>query len=235
MIKLNNISIGYTQESPLIQVDSLCMENGLYVLISRNGAGKSTFLNTINGGIQPLKGNITLFNIELNSYNSLELAKLVAIVPSVLPPIEYLTVKEFVALGRSPHTNSFGRLTTKDIEIIEQAMQELDVARFSDKLLSELSDGERQLVGIAQAVSQNTPILLLDEPLSFLDYANRKIILNKLNSLSKSNNKLIIFSCHDFGQLNLISDMNYLLINREGIIKCKSQVSEDEIIQTCFT
>lgn len=210
------------------------MDKGLYVLIGRNGAGKSTFLNTVKGGIQSLKGSISIINRDLNSYNSLELAKMVSIVPSVLPPIEYVTVGEFVALGRSPHTNSFGRLTKEDNGIIEESMQELDVVRFRNKFLSELSDGERQLVGIAQAVAQSTPVLLLDEPLSFLDYANRKIILNKLDELSKSNNKLIIFSCHDFGQLNSIPDLNYLLIDQEGIVSCRTDVSEKEIIEVCF-
>src|SRR5690606_3743130 len=138
---------------------------------------------------------------ELKLYSKRELALNLAFVPARFPEVEFMKVKDFIGLGRTPYLNAFGTKTEKDLEIIEHFIQLLDIQHLADKFTTELSDGERQLCAIAKALTQETPIILLDEPTAFLDYKNKQRIIDILEQLANELNLLILFSTHDLSSI----------------------------------
>ncbi len=210
MIYFNNVHIGYTH--PLISIPELELKAGeLYILAGKNGAGKSTLLKTISQQLNLLKGEI-LFNKE--SLFSLEISKHISFVKSTFPAIEFMKTEQYIALGRTPHTNALGRLKATDYEIINAVFDQLGIQHLKNRYTNEISDGERQLVSIAKALAQETPMIILDEPTAFLDYSNKLMVLNKLKEIAKTLNKCIVLSSHDL-DLCIESNCNFLMINHQ--------------------
>ena len=111
--------------------------------------------------------------------------------------IPYLTAKNYVSLGRTPHTNAWGKLNENDKKTVINCLKDISMLSFQDTFTNQLSDGERQLLSIARAVCQDTPIILLDEPTAFLDYKNKQKIIQYLKSIAELKNKTILISSHD--------------------------------------
>lgn len=214
MIQLKSILIGYTK--PLMSIPNISIEKGtLYALIGSNGSGKSTLLSTIIGITPTIAGEIKLHDKPIEKFNAKEIAKNIAFVNSKFDGIEHLTVFDYIALGRAPYTDTFGRLTKEDEQIINDVIELLNINDFKDRPTLKLSDGERQLVAIGRALAQTTPILLMDEPTSFLDYGNRKKIAQLLKKLSQEENKCILFSTHDI-DLCLDLEIPVLVVNHSS-------------------
>lgn len=211
MITTKGLEIGYKRS--LLQVTDLHLAAGVYILIGRNGSGKSTFLKTLTGEIPPLKGEITLNQKDVETISKHDLPKHIAFVPSRFPEVEFLRAEEYVALGRSPHTNYFGRMDDADRGLIQMALQQLDIEHLKDRFTNQLSDGERQLCAIARAFVQESPIIALDEPTAFLDYRNKAKLLAKLIELGKDFGKCIVLSSHDIDQ-SLGAECPFLVINQ---------------------
>lgn len=236
MITCNSLLIGFKE--PILQCEHLSLNTGeLYCLIGKNGAGKSTFLKTLIGEIQPLSGEITIANQNLNFVNPILKAKLIAFVPSRFDGVPYLTSYEFISKGRVPHTNFFGKLTSLDKEIIKDAIAFTMVDDLLEKDTSLLSDGERQLISITRALAQDTPYILLDEPTSFLDPENKMKLFSLLSKITKSKNKLCLISTHDI-EFSKLFCTNYLIIQPENKIitleKVSSNDSSREIYKKAF-
>jgi iron complex transport system ATP-binding protein len=126
-----------------------------------------------------------------------------------------MRVYDLVALGRFPHTNWIGKIELKDHEAIVDALKKTSMYSFSDRFVSELSDGERQKAMIARILAQDTGIMIMDEPTAFLDVGSKYEILHLLNILSNSNNKTIIFSTHDLQMAISQSDKIWLILDDE--------------------
>ena len=211
MIQFSNVHIGYSET--LISIDSLRLEKGeLYILVGKNGVGKSTLLKTMTGQQNLLRGTIQLNGTSITAIRDNAIAKYLAFVQSTFPRVDYLRVKDFVSLGRSPHTNALGRLHQQDIEKTNAAIQALEIDHLSNKFTSQLSDGERQMSAIARAIAQETDIVLLDEPTAFLDYANKVKALNLLKKIAVDMDKCIVLSSHDI-DLSVESGCPFLVIS----------------------
>jgi iron complex transport system ATP-binding protein len=196
VIAFKQLEIGYHQ--PLAQVTIEMLEKGkVYALIGSNGSGKSTFLKTLCGQIKPFSGNIVIDNQFIASLSKEQLSKKIAFVPSRFPEIEFTTVKDFVLLGRTPYLNNRGIVTKQDLEYVDGILTRLNIQHLATKYTNELSDGERQMCAVARALAQQTPIILLDEPSSFLDYKNKRRLIELLLQIAKEMNLLILFSSHD--------------------------------------
>ncbi|MEJ6776998.1 MAG: ABC transporter ATP-binding protein [Crocinitomicaceae bacterium] len=235
MITFNNVSIGFNK-TPLISIDSLKLNKGeLYILIGKNGSGKSSLLKSIIGSQPLLSGEIIIDSKNVHSYSRIELSKKISLVKSTFPKTDYLTVFDFVALGRSPYTKSLGRLRQKDNEIIHKSLEILNSVPLINKFTSELSDGERQLVAIAKAIAQDTSVILLDEPTAFLDYSNKSLLHHTLKRIAKKTNKCIVLSSHDL-ELSIDTACDFLATNNKTseLTFMKSPVSKDDLLGIAF-
>ena len=169
----------------------------LVALIGRNGIGKSTLLRTI-ARLQPaLSGKIEIAGKPLKHYSRSRMADIMSIVVTDPVNVAHLTVRQLVSLGCFPHSNWLGKLSKKNIDLIEDAMNMTGVSKLANKNLHEISDGERQRAMIARALAQDTELILLDEPTAFLDMPNRFEIVNLLKRLTRTREKTILFSTHD--------------------------------------
>ena len=197
MIELHNIKIGY---EGLILLDGASMTVGageITALIGRNGAGKSTLLRAI-GGLGPLlEGDIRLAGRPLHKMSAQEMSERVAMVTTERVRIANLRCRDVVALGRAPYTDWIGRMRREDAEAVEQALLQVGMQEYADRTMERMSDGECQRVMIARALAQQTPVILLDEPTSFLDLPNRYEICTLLRELAHREGKTILYSTHE--------------------------------------
>ncbi len=226
MINLFNIQIGF--KSKLFSIDELCLERGkLYTLIGKNGIGKSTFLKTIAEIIQPLEGKI-------NWESNLPKEQRIAFVSSKFDGVENLNTYDYISLGRAPYTNLFGKLNQEDKTIINESIDLLNLSHLNSKETIKLSDGERQIASIGRAITQNTELIILDEPTAFLDYENKVKIINLLSKIAKERNCCIIHSSHDIELSTEFSDF-ILIIQEEKLNQLTSkQTTKSEVIKLAF-
>ncbi len=173
----------------------------LVALLGRNGSGKTTLLKALAGIRSPESGEI-FFGDSFGLKNSIAVstrrrATLLALALSARQSDGTLSGEEFVALGRWPHTPWHGKLSANDQSIIHRALEITGTRSFAALSMSQLSDGERQKLALARALAQETPVLLLDEPLSHLDAPSRLYEIALLKRLAENEDKAILFSCHD--------------------------------------
>ncbi len=199
LVKTKKIHIGYNnqqQQSVLSNININIDYGKLIALIGTNGIGKSTFLKTIAGLIKKLAGEIEIEEKNTDTFTAADWSKSVSIVLTQPDIYQNITVKELIALGRQPHTNWIGTLQDKDEQIISQAMQITQTQDWAEKNVSKLSDGQKQKVFIARAIAQDTPLILMDEPTTHLDFYN-KIEFQKLVKKLTVTGKTILYSTHD--------------------------------------
>lgn len=218
MLEIKDLTCGYDSKF-LLQNINLKVENKEFIgIIGPNGSGKTTLLRAITRVIKPQKGLILLEEKDIWQIGQKELAKKIAVV-SQNPPTNSMTVEEFVLLGRIPHYQRFQFLETKkDLEIAKRSMSLTDILKLKDRLMSEISGGEKQLAVIARALTQEPKLLLLDEPTAHLDIMHQVEILDLIKRLNKEFGLTVTMVLHD---LNLASEYcdRLLLLNQGKIHK----------------
>ncbi|MFA9949749.1 ABC transporter ATP-binding protein [Dentiradicibacter hellwigii] len=209
------LSVGY--RAPVLREVNLDFGSGQFIaLLGPNGAGKTTLLRTLSRHLKPLAGRVEVLGRDLNTLSALELARLVAVclTDNAKPPL--LSVDEFVALGRYPHTGMMGRLSVHDAEIVERSLAAVTASGLSGRLVEQLSDGERQKVVLARALAQEPKLMLLDEPTAHLDLKHRIEVMGILRSLCRSHGLTVLASLHDIDVAAKVSD-RVLLVQNGGI------------------
>lgn len=201
ILKTKDLSIGYASKKAKTIVASninIELKKGTLVgLIGANGIGKSTLLRTLTHVQNPLSGQIFINDTDLLKYASIDLAKAMSLVLTEPLASKNLSVLELVALGRQPYTNWVGNLSKNDIEVVNTALKQTNIADLKHKKCFELSDGQLQKVMIARALAQDTDLIILDEPTTHLDMYHKAYILKLLQKLAKETNKTILFSSHE--------------------------------------
>ena len=197
MIELLNFTIGFGNRTLLNNVSTTFKEGALTALIGRNGCGKSTLLRAIMGLGNNYAGTIKIDGHNINTIPRDNLARLVSYVNTMRPRVANITCFDIVALGRSLYTDWIGNLSTADREAVEKALDMVGMKGYAQRHLNTLSDGECQRVMIARAIAQDTKIIILDEPTSFLDMPNRYEIVSLLKALSTEKGKTVVFSTHE--------------------------------------
>lgn len=197
-MQANNLQIGYQLKQPVFSNISFAAQPGdMIALLGVNGIGKSTMLRTISGLQLPLGGEIIIGGKNLAKTTATERAALVSVVLTEKLTIDNITVRNLIALGRSPYTGWLGRLSKQDEQLIGDIIALLKLENLQHKFFNELSDGERQKALIARALCQQTPVIILDEPTAFLDFRNKRDILQTLRNVCNTLNKTVILSTHD--------------------------------------
>jgi iron complex transport system ATP-binding protein len=200
-IVLSNVSLGYKKNGVDVSVLkelNLSFYAGDFVgIVGLNGVGKSTLLKSICGLLPLLKGEISIDGKKIEDVSIHELAKKIAIVLTEKIGGFNLKAYDVVSAGQMPYTDSFNRLKSENIKIIDAAIETCGLKEHQWKPVNELSDGLFQKTMIAKALAQQTPIMLLDEPSAFLDYASKHDLFILLKRLSEQENKCVLVSSHD--------------------------------------
>ncbi|MBQ9667489.1 MAG: ABC transporter ATP-binding protein [Prevotella sp.] len=214
-VVLDQLAIGYlTKQGTKVVAEHLSANinrGQLTCLLGQNGIGKSTLLRTLSGFQPKLGGSITIEGRELSDYTDRQLARMIGVVLTERPDVQQMTAREMVSLGRSPYTGFWGRLSADDEQVVSQAMQLVGIEPLAERLVSTLSDGERQKVMIAKALAQQTPVVYLDEPTAFLDYPSKVEMLLLLRRISREAQKTIFLSTHDLELALQVADVLWLM------------------------
>jgi len=195
-IKLARVSVSLGGRRVVQDVD-VAIEAGEWVaLIGPNGAGKTTVLRAI-AGLLPFEGSISLHGRETSSMQRRELSRLVALVPQEPSTPSWLTVGEYVLLGRTPHLGALAREGRRDRLAASRALERLDLLAYADRLLGTLSGGEKQRAVVARALAQEASIVILDEPTAALDIGHQQQALELLEDLRGKSELTLVAAMHD--------------------------------------
>lgn len=189
--------MGYGNRRLIADVNASMGSGRLVALIGRNGAGKSSLLRVIAGIDTPQSGEISIQGRNVAEMNPAEKARTIAFVTTHRVRVAHLRCRDVVALGRAPYTDWIGRLSVNDREIVDRSLERVGMASYADRTMDRMSDGECQRIMIARALAQDTPVLLLDEPTSFLDLPNRYDLCLLLLRLAREEGKCVVFSTHE--------------------------------------
>lgn len=218
MIRLSTeqLSIGYGERLIVKNLSVEIPDKKITTIIGPNGCGKSTLLKAITRIISHQSGNILLDGKDISKVNTKLLAKQMAILPQTPESASGLTVGELVSYGRFPYQKGFGRLTKKDYEVIDWALEVTGTIDFKFRPVDALSGGQRQRVWIAMALAQETEIIFLDEPTTYLDMAHQLEVLELLQKLNLEQERTIVMVLHDLNQAARFAD--HIIALKDGEI-----------------
>ncbi len=216
LINTDSLSIGYStpRKGPTVlhsNVNVKLQSGEFACLLGPNGSGKSTLLQTVCGFLPALDGDVFLDGRRVETISNREMSLLTSIVLTERISVSNMTVFDLVSLGRTPYTGFFGRLRANDSKKIIDSIQSVGLKGFEDRLITNMSDGERQKAMIAKALVQETPLIMLDEPTAFLDLPSRIEIMHLLRKLAHERNKGILLSTHDLDLALQMADKIWLL------------------------
>jgi iron complex transport system ATP-binding protein len=215
-IQVDNLDFSYEQQGRILRKLSFEVPAGTFLSIAGpNGAGKTTLLNLLSGLLRPSSGSIEIDSKPINSYSVRQLAKKIAVVRQEFVPIFEFSAAQVVSMARTPYLGGLAFETDTDRQAIAGALEMTDTAKFADRPLGHLSGGERQRVFIARALAQQTQLLLLDEPTSFLDMKHQVGIYDLLKKMQIEKQKTIVSVTHDINLAAQYSDM-VLLLSADG-------------------
>lgn len=201
IVETKDLTIGYgkgRRQKVVLSGLNLQLQSGtVTALLGRNGSGKSTLLRTLTGLQQPLGGEILISGRPLSALSASERAQLIAVVLTDRDADMMLTVGDAVSLGRLPYTNFWGTLTYADRAAIDKAITVMGIDKMRNRMLTTLSDGERQKTMVAKAIAQQASLLVLDEPTAFMDYESKLELMKTLSLLSRERHVAVIISTHD--------------------------------------
>lgn len=197
-IDVRSLTFGYEPSRRVFEDLSFSLHAGrLIALMGGNGSGKTTALRCISGLLTGFSGSVTLNGTPIRSLTRNQSARLISLVPQEHTIIFPYLVRKMVIMGRTPYIGTFDLPGEQDREIAEKAMETVGITHLADKLYAKISGGERQLVLIARALAQDTPVMILDEPTSHLDFRNQSLIFTILRQLVQEHGLLVITAIHD--------------------------------------
>lgn len=233
MVRLytHNLNIGYGERLIVKELSVEIPDQKITAIIGSNGCGKSTLLKAITRIIPQLSGRVVLDGKDILKENTKILAKKMAILPQTPESASGLTVGELVSYGRFPHQKGLGRLTKKDYEVIDWALEVTGTKDFKFRPVDAMSGGQRQRVWIAMALAQETDIIFLDEPTTYLDMAHQLEVLELLQKLNLEQNRTIVMVLHDVNQAARFAD--YLIALKDGAVvqagTCEEVMTHDTL------
>lgn len=193
----NRVSAGYGDTDILRGLDLAVPPGKITAIVGANACGKSTLLRTMSRLISPRQGQVLLDGKSIHRIPSRELARTLGLLPQSPVAPEGITVADLVSRGRHPHQGLFSRWTRKDDEAVAAALVATKTVALAERPVDELSGGQRQRVWIAMALAQQTEILLLDEPTTFLDISHQIEVLDLLTDLNRARGTTVVMVLHD--------------------------------------
>lgn len=223
MLSIRNLNINYGKKNILQNINIDFKDSSINAILGSNGAGKTTLFQAILGLIKPSSGEIFINNKNIKSITLKQKAQLISYMPQIFDnPFDY-SVFDIVAMGLEPHRKIFAK-TNKTI--IHNTLEMLNIHHLSNQNIQSLSGGQKALVLLARCIVQNSKIMLLDEPIAYLDIKNQKMLLDIVVSL----NKIIIINIHD-PSLALDYATNIIALKDKQILfnKNKANINLDDL------
>ena len=235
VIETQELTVGYGKKAVVTNINQEMLKGQYICLLGPNGSGKTTILRTLARLLSPIKGAIYHNNHVLSSIKSDELAKTMAVVLTDRISPGLITVFEFTALGRYPHTGFLGKLTKDDIIKVEEALQLVGAYELSDRYYNELSDGEKQKVLLARALAQEPEVIILDEPTVHLDLRHRIDVIEILRNFCHEKGITVIVSLHDVDIALKISEIVILVKNGQIVdYGCPEDIIKGDTISSLY-
>ena len=233
MLNVKDLRFSYNGAAVLNGLD-LAAEGGEMVgVVGPNGAGKTTLFRLISGILKPPVGSITIGGADVSALSPRERAKLVAVVPQGPTLPVGFSVLDLVLMGRNPHLKLLQWESAADLEIAARSMEKTQVLSLADRPLGTLSGGERQRAVIAMALSQETPVLLLDEPTSNLDLAHQTQVMDTIRDVHRDRKGVVLIAMHDLtlaaqycDRLVLLSGGHVFVSGRPEDVLSEKNISE---------
>jgi len=231
----DGLAVGYDKREIIHDLSVRIPTGKISVIVGANACGKSTLLKTLARLLRPSRGTVLLDGKSIHSIPTREVATKLGLLPQSPTAPEGITVADLVGRGRYPRTGWIRQWTRTDDEAVAAAMTSTDVLEIADRPIDELSGGQRQRVWIAMALAQETDILLLDEPTTFLDLTHQFEVLDLLVDLNRSDQRTIVLVLHDLNQACRFGD--HLIAMKDSAIVAEgnpARVITEQVVQDVF-
>ncbi|MFD4990046.1 ABC transporter ATP-binding protein [Streptomyces sp. NPDC058374] len=229
------LTLGYADRVVIDSLDLVVPPGRITVIVGANACGKSTLLRSMSRLLAPRQGRVVLDGREVHRFPAKELARTLGLLPqSPLAP-EGITVSDLVGRGRHPHQGVFSRWSAQDDAAVASALEATQTEELADRAVDELSGGQRQRVWIAMALAQQTDLLLLDEPTTFLDVSHQIEVLDLLTDLNASRGTTVVMVLHDLNLAARYAD--HLIALAEGRLHAHgtpAEVLTEETVRVVF-
>lgn len=215
-LELKNLSCGYGQNNVVNNISFAISAGEVIGLLGANGCGKTTLIKTILGLLPAHGGEVLLNGNNIKSWKPAQIARVIGYIPQFHTPPFPFHVLDVVLMGRTAHIKPFSSPSKNDVWIAEHALELLDISYLKNRIYTEISGGERQLVLIARALAQNPQVLIMDEPTSSLDFGNQIKVLSHIQQLAQMN-IAVLMSCH-FPEHAFLYSTRVVLLNEGRIL-----------------
>ena len=216
-IEISELSAGYGNRTVIKDVSLKIKKGRISSLLGRNGSGKTTLLRCINGFIKPKLGRIKVEGEDIEHCHKQELAKLISLVPQKTHSAFSFSVLDMVLMGEASRISYWGSPKKDAYEKAEQLCNDMGIGHLVSRCFNDLSGGEQQLVLITRAIMQNAPVMLLDEPISHLDFCNQHKVMSMIKHIVRSRNVTALVTLHDPNIACYYSD-DVVMIKDGGIL-----------------
>ncbi|MGD9573314.1 MAG: ABC transporter ATP-binding protein [Thermoleophilia bacterium] len=223
-LEARGLSVGYGSREVLHGLDCPVPDGVVTAIVGANASGKSTLLRTMARLLKPSAGAVMLDGQAIASLPTREVARRLGFLPQSPTAPEALTVEDLVGRGRFPHQRVGRRASKEDRAAVDWALGVTDTSVLRERPVDQLSGGQRQRVWIAMALAQDTPILLLDEPTTYLDLAHQLEVLDLLTSLNRERGRTVVMVLHDLNQACRYAD--HLVALRDGVVHAAGPPAE---------
>ena len=236
MLKIQNLHVNYGKRTVLKNISLDVKKGEVLALLGPNGSGKSTLLRAIGGVLPVAKGEISLAGQAIAQMKPAERARWISSVPQNATLPSAFTAWETVLLGRTPYINFLGQISVRDETIARYALERVDASSLAERCMGELSGGEQQRILLARALAQSTPVLLMDEPTTYLDLHHQMGLLNLVRKLVQEQGLTVVIALHDLNLAARYADRVALLVAGQlravGTVK---QVLQADVIAEAYS
>jgi iron complex transport system ATP-binding protein len=232
---IEQLTLGYGDRTVIENLDLLVPPGSVTVIVGANACGKSTLLRSMSRLLAPRTGHVLLDGTDVHRIPAKQLARTLGLLPQSPVAPEGITVADLVGRGRHPHQGMFSRWSTADDVAVADALDATDTAALADRPVDELSGGQRQRVWIAMALAQQTDLLLLDEPTTFLDVSHQLEVLDLLTDLNRARGTTIVMVLHDLNLAARYAD--HLIALADGTVHASGSPAEvltEETVRAVF-
>ncbi|MCN9240422.1 ABC transporter ATP-binding protein [Streptomyces sp. RY43-2] len=230
-----DLTLAYEDRTVVEELDLDIPDGKVTVIVGPNACGKSTLLRALGRLLKPRRGAVLLDGTELARLPTKRIAQVIGLLPQTPVPPEGITVGDLIARGRQPHQKWWQQWSEADEASVSAAMERTGTAELAERPVDELSGGQRQRVWIAMALAQDTDLLLLDEPTTYLDIAHQVEVLDLVRQLNRERGRTVVAVLHDLNQAARYAD--HLIAMRAGRIVAQGapvDVVKAELVEEVF-